>query len=197
MIHKQELLRLPTLAPQNETDQVRYSQAIQRTLDNRLSNIPWTARLTEPAGSISSGSYLSWGPRLYIVKEHSWTQLTIDYTFSSYTDVAATGFFVTISLNSLAPADTSADFIQSTTGAEMGYFHLNVAYQHQTMSLSTGPISMHGNTSDAPLTAGRYSINPYIKRIYNTGALACGATTNHFFLRAYEHAPMPDVSYSG
>ena len=203
MIHKQELLRLPTLNPQTEADQTRYSQTLQRANDNRLSNIPWTALLGNLAATGLSGSGTNWlqyGPRLYMLKEHSWTQLTIDYDFSSYcpTGQAPNNWWVGLTLNSIDPSDSGADFTQSAGagGVTLGLIGLDPVNDHQSFSLTSGPISMHGDISDFPLIAGRYAIQTYIQQ-------AGGATTqiaynqaDNFILRAYEHPPMPDVSYA-
>lgn len=207
MIHDQQITSLSKVNKSDVEQMTRIFNSnmfvVEKSLNNRLSNIPWTFHQHGLSTFITSGATktrLLNGTselRLYFIKEYDWTELTIDAHVSGYINGGSsnTGFTVWAVLNNIQPSDPSSD-LTNTSGHFMGNWFANQTSQHQSDMFTSGPISTvdveTSPTGTRPLTAGKYALSIYIERTTGTANFNMDLYDD-FWLRVVEHPPTPRI----
>lgn len=206
-LHNQQRVNLTIQDNDDKTVRARNNQILQNHLNNQLSNIPISHRENYPltshtAATMNSGGGDDWFPLVesfgdldpkwvkyvdawdapYVegIKEHKWSCITIDVTFSCFQQTANWNLDFGMRLWT----EAGVEFIMMVES-----FRMTAIDSRVPLSMSTGQIE----NINGGLFANSVWMTPVVRNTASSGATGTfGMNGNDFFqLRMIEHPPSP------
>jgi len=200
--HRQNqlILKINSTTPE---DMKQNNQAIQRSVNQQLSNNPWTFNEFEPATEHVISDYLqhdfpeTWGdlevaPKM--VKEHRWSCITVDVTFSFFwrDDKPILDFWLSLSTEIGIQQFQLASQLMPSTTKDAGAADALPTHCHVT--LSTGQIDQINGVG----FSGEVEFTPKVNRSSSSAVTFDFAQNDYdnIMIRAWEHPPAPSLGLS-